>query len=94
MPFNLQFKEIKGQTFNPFEIISFAIKRKAFLYLLIICVFQCVFQFQVKEIIHPTSDAVSLLIELTKVIKCLRYITFLSLWKKNHSMHSEKACLK
>ena len=27
MPFNSQFKVIEGQTFNPFEIISLAIKR-------------------------------------------------------------------
>ena len=40
MSFNSQFKEIKGQTFYRFEIISLAIKYIVFLYLLKICTFQ------------------------------------------------------
>ena len=40
MPFNSQIKEIKCQTVYPFEIISLAIKRIAFLYLLIFCTFR------------------------------------------------------
>ena len=39
MPYNQQFKEIKGQTFYGFKIISLVIKRIVFLNLLIICTF-------------------------------------------------------
>ena len=39
-PFNSQLKEIKGQTVYHFENISLAIKRIAFLYLLISCTFR------------------------------------------------------
>ena len=44
MPFNSQFKEIKGKTFYPLEIISLAIN----LYLLIICRYLSVFFFNSK----------------------------------------------
>ena len=92
MPFNSQLKEIKGQTFYSFEIISLAIKHIAFLYLLIICTFQQLFSIKT-EGYHSSNFRQCLsayCINQSELLTTVHYFTF----SMGFSVHSEKACLK
>ena len=90
--FNSQFKEIKGQTFYSFEIISPAIKHIAFLYLLIICTFRFVFKIPT-EGYHLSNFRRCLSaywFNQSELLPTVLYFTF----SMGSSVHSKKAFLK
>ena len=67
--------KITGQTVFTFEILSLAIKRIASLIFLIIWTYECVFNFEVMDLISLFSDNASLSIGV-KLTHCLQYTTY------------------
>ena len=93
MSFNSQFNEIKGQAFYCFEIISLAIKRISYLYLLIICIFRWFFFSNPRLGYHLSNFRRCFFanrFNQSNPFPTVYHFTF----SMGSSMHSEKACLK
>ena len=79
VPFDSQFEEIKGQTFNLLKLSLLQLNMQQFYLNFNYLQISTIFQFELKGTFRPTSDDAYPLIGLTKVNFCQHYITLLSL---------------